>query len=1196
MKSNFQKSLRTGFGVSLLLLIVSSVLSYLSIQNLIISSMWLDHTNTVILRSEEIVSALKDAETGQRGYIITRDPVYLEPYQGAYQRTANAISDLKKLTADNADQQTNCLKLQRDVDKRFNYLRASIQRIDNGLKYDSTAFNDGRMAMDEVRLNVKAIQSIENNLLQQRTDQLRRISGITPVIIVIAALLAVLITVYFFRRLSGAYTDKALLTQQLEQKETEIANRIEIINRVATQIAAGDYNVRLSEEQNDSLGNVATAINKMALNLDASFTSLQQKDWLQTGRAELAVKLAGEKTVEQLATDFVSFLARYSNCLSGVVYLGSREDQLQLKAAYGIAAADAEKSSLPQMAADCFRQQQEIFISDIDENLVSMFGGGKLKPRQLILFPVLFQQKVSGVVELSTVDRFSEQHLTFFKTVAADAGVTFNMAENRKRIMELLEETQAQSEELQVQHRELESINAELETQTEKLQTSEEELRVQQEELMETNQELEERSRMLEEKNQLVLMRNMEIQKKSEELALSTKYKSEFLANMSHELRTPLNSILLLSRLLKENADGNLSKDQTEYAAVIQSSGNGLLQLIDEILDLSKIESGKLQLEYENVAVSSITEGMNMLFAPLAKEKNIAFNIQLTDDVPEFIQTDKLRLEQVLKNLLSNALKFTNRGKVELQVSMSDSSNKLIQFMVTDTGIGIPEDKQYLIFEAFQQADGSTRRKFGGTGLGLSISRQLAHLLGGEIYLQSEPGKGSVFTFTVPVAEGLVVQEEKIEAADTAVAEADKNSSRSSSGFIPGYITDIIPDELPDDRDNIRTGDSVLLVVEDDPAFAKALIDMVRQKGYKAVHIVRGDKVAEAAKMYNVAGILLDIQLPVKDGITVMQELKNNRSTRPIPVHIMSSYQLRKESIAEGAIDFLQKPAAFEQMNAVLEKIEKAIKADTKKVLIVEDNNYHARALADFLATSGVAPEITANINDSIEALKKEEAGCVILDMGVPGQAGYNMLEAIKSHREIETIPIIIFTGKSLSRTEEQRILKYADAVIIKTAQSYQRILNEVNLFIHVMEKDKLRQASAMGLGRVDDVLKGKTVLVTDDDVRNIFALNKVLEKYQMKVLTATDGKEALQVLEANPSTNIVLIDIMMPEMDGYEAIRRIRSKREWKNLPVIAVTAKAMTGDRSKCIEAGASDYISKPVDTDQLISLMRVWLYDAG
>jgi len=729
-------------------------------------------------------------------------------------------------------------------------------------------------------------------------------------------------------------------------------------------------------------------------------------------------------------------------------------------------------------------------------------------------------------------------------------------------------------------------MNAELEAQTEKLQASEEELRVQQEELQQTNEELSERSVLLEEKN-------MEIQKKSEDLELTTRYKSEFLANMSHELRTPLNSILLLSRLLSENNDKNMNGEQIEFAKVIQSSGNGLLGLIDEILDLSKIEAGKMELEVLDVSVKEISDSMHDLFSEVAKQKNIAFII-LDSEAPVVIKTDKMRLEQILKNLISNAIKFTSEGTVTLEIKKDESNEKLLTFSVKDTGIGIPREKQPLIFEAFQQADGSTKRKYGGTGLGLSISRELSKLLNGEITLKSNPGEGSEFTLRIPQSiSSLVVFEEKnnrIEGKSDAIATKEEEFHNRQ------YISDLMPEDVDDDRENVTADDRVILIVEDDVNFAKSLLDFTRKRGYKGVITVRGDHALNLVLKFRPIGILLDIQLPIMSGWEVMEELKANPATKHIPVHIMSSHNVKKESMLKGAINFLDKPLAFEQMPEIFTRIEHIINRESQKVLIFEDNPKHAKALAYFLETYNINSEIKSEITDGVDALQKANVDCVILDMGIPDKQAYEILDNIKKNPGLENLPVIVFTGKSLSMKEELKIKKYADSIVVKTAHSYQRMLDEVSLFLHLVEENKKegKKGNIKKLGLLNDVLKDKTVLIVDDDVRNIFSLTKALEVLRMKVLTAIDGKEALKVLEENPDTDIVLLDMMMPNMDGYETATILRQNKEWKNLPVIAVTAKAMTGDREKCINAGASDYITKPVDVDQLMSLLRVWLYD--
>ena len=659
---------------------------------------------------------------------------------------------------------------------------------------------------------------------------------------------------------------------------------------------------------------------------------------------------------------------------------------------------------------------------------------------------------------------------------------------------------------------------------------------------------------------------------------------------MSHELRTPLNSILLLSKLMADSDD--LDEQYVEYAEVMQSSGQGLLTLIDEILDLSKIESGKMTLEISEVPLEEITTDMKMLFNPVAKQKNLALNIEIEPETSQILNTDKLRLEQVLKNLLSNAIKFTSEGSITLNVSTDEAKEKIF-FKVIDTGIGIAKDKLKMVFEAFQQADGSTQRKYGGTGLGLSISRELARLLGGQIELKSTEGVGSEFTLIVPVdlEEAPMEEIEPVpEKVVYPVVEAPKQPER--------YIADRIPQAIPDDRENIVEGDKVILIIEDDTAFAKILMDFSRTKNYKVIAAVRGDVGIEMAQHYKPLAILLDIQLPIMDGWQVMEALKSNPETKPIPVHIMSSMKMKQESLLRGAVDFINKPFALEQMQEVFKKLENALNRSPKKVLIVEENEQHAKALSYFLSANSINTDIVNNVAQSIDALQNQEIDCVILDMGMPDRNAYETLETIKQNKGLEHLPIIVFTGKNLSQGEESRIKKYADSIVVKTAYSYQRILDEAGLFLHLVEeKNKKKQDQVPGfenLSELRNILKDKKVLIADDDVRNIFSLTKALELQGMKVLPAMDGKEALKVLKQDDSVDVVLMDMMMPEMDGYETIREIRTEQKYKNLPILAVTAKAMMGDREKCIAVGASDYISKPVDIDQLVSLLRVWLYD--
>lgn len=1190
--SQTRRTLTVGFGISLAILLITSVASFISIRNLIYSASEVNHTNTVLKELENVISYTKDAETSQRGFLLTGDSLFLQPYFGAHEKTQSSIDTVKKLTEDNPVQQRRVNDLALIINARFDYLHRSVQLRQS----DINQLRLGKAEMDRARRLVIQMQETEQQLLIQRTESVQRFSTFTPVLIIIAALIAVFTTVYFYRKVSESFKRQRELTLELQAKDKDITNRIDIIQGLAAQISKGDYKIRLNEEQSDGLGNLSFSLNMMAASLDHSFTLLGDKEWLQTGSMQLSEKMAGEKTVIDLTSEILNHLASYTNAQAGAFYL-LEENILTFQNGYAVK-ADSIRNKIESgngVTGQAAESKRTVLATDIrEEDFVITFGLGEVRPRSIVAFPVIFEGSVKGVIELGAFTDFTERDLQLFNTIAEPVGIALNTAQSRARLQELLEETQAQSEELQAQHSELENLNTELEAQAEKLQASEEELKVQQEELMETNSELQERSKLLEEKNDLILQRNLEIQKKSEELALSARYKSEFLANMSHELRTPLNSILLLSRLLGENNDTNLKPEQVEFANVIQSSGNSLLMLIDDILDLSKIESGKMELEYEVVPISEIARDMQMMFEPMAREKGVEFRIVREQRAPGEIETDKLRLEQIIKNLISNAIKFTEKGSVELAFSAPEELTGYLNIRVTDTGIGIPQEKQLLIFEAFQQADGSTRRKYGGTGLGLSISRQLALLLRGDITLTSEHGKGSTFILSIPVNPSTVEQQEPVEQLSP-VADTETTATEPSLPEPYEFIAGHIPADMPDDRDEVQPGDKVMLIVEDDTGFAHALVDFTRRKGYKAIVAVRGDHGVELARRYLPAGILLDIQLPVKSGWEVMEELKKDKLTRHIPVHIMSSHSVKKQSISLGAIDFINKPVALDQMNSVFEKIEYYLKKDNKQVLIIEDNTKHAEALSYFLSTHNISARISANIEQGLETLQQKEADCVILDMGVPDMNAYSTLESLKKNKGLEHLPVIIFTGKSLSRSEEMRIKQYADSIVVKTAHSYRRILDEVSIFLHLMEEHKKKEGGAPPrMKPLAEILKGRKVLMADDDVRNIFSLTRVLEQHQMQVVPAINGKEALELLKREKDIDIVLMDMMMPEMDGYETIGKIRANSVWKKLPVIAITAKAMAGDREKCIQAGADDYISKPVDMDQLVSLLRIWLYD--
>lgn len=1191
---NYKKSLFFGFGASLLILLITSVASYISIQNLLTSAQLVNHTHQTIIETEKIISGLRDAESSQRGYLITGDMTFMEYYDEAKQQTFNSLNAIKALTLDEPLQHEAVAELEHYVNTRS----ASLQRLID-IKSDAgmvapRLLHEGKSYMDTIRATIDTIRLRERESLASRTDDLNTFATFTPVLIVLAAVIAFIITTLFFIRIRNDLTHRLALQQELLDKDREISERIEIIRGLAEKISTGNYAIRISDQQRDALGSVAGALNKMAASLEHSFSVLSDNEWLQSGNSALNDAIIGDKSITALTRNIVDFVCPYIGAQAGALYV-LEQDQLELAAGYAYSGESRRFALGEGLLGQAVATGKVLQIKDVPvENILIKFSTGEAYPRHVVVVPLFDGLTVKGGLEVATLSTFSPRDLEFLTSCAHNIGIAISTAQNRRKLQELLEETQAQAEELQAQHRELENMNNELESQSDRLQASEEELRAQQEELRTANQHLEERTLLLEERNKLISAHSRELQNKAEELAQSARYKSEFLANMSHELRTPLNSILLLSRLMAENTESNLTPDQVEYARVIEVSGKGLLTLIDEILDLSKIEAGKMELEFAPVSVAEVMEEMQSLFAPVAKEKGVEFKTSVATDVPSMVETDRLRLGQIIRNLLGNAFKFTAEGHVSLQVIHHQDDDEWLCIAIEDTGIGIPEDKQQLIFEAFQQADGSTQRKYGGTGLGLSICRELVRLLGGEIRVRSEVGQGSVFTICLPLRHQAQVS-------------VTHDIPRMAHSLLPNtlplnddpYISTQIPEGVADDRENINPGDKVILIIEDDTHFARSLLDYTRSCGYKGIVSVRGDEGLELARKYLPLGILLDIQLPVKSGWEVMAELKAGPKTRHIPVHIMSSYEVKKESLQQGAVDFIDKPVALEQMRDIFQKIEYVITHHPKKVLIVEENAYHAQALAYFLRTFDLRLDVKNNVDSAIESLKQDDIDCVVLDMGVPHEGSYGTLERIKDTPGLETLPVIVFTGSSLSPQEEVRIKQFADSIVVKTAHSYQRVLDEVSLFLHLMEGDN---KSGTGknryhkLGSLDEVLNGKTVLIADDDARNIFSLSKALEKFNINILTSVDGKDALQQLEAHPHIDVVLMDMMMPELNGYQSIAAIRKDPRFKNLPIIAVTAKAMVGDREKCISAGASDYITKPVDVDQLLSLLRVWLYERG
>jgi CheY-like chemotaxis protein len=799
---------------------------------------------------------------------------------------------------------------------------------------------------------------------------------------------------------------------------------------------------------------------------------------------------------------------------------------------------------------------------------------------------------------------FSGIHRIFLEQLSETIGVVLNMIGASTRTEELLKQSQSLAHELQEQSRELQQqqdqlkrSNQELEQQAHTLRASEEMLREQQEELQQVNEELEEKASLLVEQNRAVEQKNREVElarraveDKASQLALSSKYKSEFLANMSHELRTPLNSLLILARMLGDNKDSNLTSKQVEYARTIHSAGSDLLNLINEVLDLSKVEAGKIEIYPVDVNVSEIVTQVEQTFRPVATQKKLDLSIEVDENVPVAIKTDGQRLLQVLRNLLGNAFKFTETGGVCLHIhlpgpkaafasqSLAGHPERVVGFSVIDTGIGIPADKQQLIFEAFQQADGTTSRKYGGTGLGLSISRELSRLLGGEVKVESEVGKGSTFSFYLPFA------------FDGLDSEVKGGGGEEISEPLPRG-------EMEDDREHLHSADRVVLIVEDDPAFASTLLGMARDHGFKGVVALRGDSGLMLARRLLPCAILLDLQLPAIDGLRILEHLKAHPQTRHIPVHILSGGDKKHEGLRLGAVAYIEKPVSKDSLDRTFLEIEGFLQRKASKLLIVEDDERERKTMVDLIGSDDVETTAVGSVDEALKALGESHFDCMVLDLTLKrnSSSGFELLEEMAKKPDLRPLPVIVYTGRELSAQEETRLKKFARSIILKDARSPERLLAETTLFLHRVEsalpqpKRRMLQEAA----GAEAIFRGKKVLIVDDDVRNIYALSSVLEEAGMDVAFAENGRAGIETLESTPGINIVLMDVMMPEMDGYETMRAIREMPEFKELPVLALTAKAMKGDREKCLAAGASDYVTKPVDPDQLLSLMRVWLY---
>ncbi|WP_353126510.1 response regulator [Parapedobacter pyrenivorans] len=941
-------------------------------------------------------------------------------------------------------------------------------------------------------------------------------------------------------------------------------------------------------------------------NADLSRLSKEKEadNWILSGLTALDDQTRGGRSEKEIAANAIQAVCQHVNAKIGTIYLKSpsTDDVFVHAGSYAAAHQHIEPKIMKSqgLIGESIASKKQLVLSDIPENYLTVTSSlGNAAPENIVIQPFLYEDEILGVMEIGFFRKVNSPTLQFLQRAGVTLAVASKVAHNHSALTHLFEEIQQQAEELEAQQEELRTTNDELIQQTHLLEASEEELRVQQEELKHANLELEEKARQLEERNFSIEQARQSIAMKANELELSGKYKSEFLANMSHELRTPLNSILILAKLLEDNKSGNLVPDQVKYASVIYSAGTDLLNLINNILDLSKIEAGNIELQIEETPLSDVAQDLLELFNSVADSKAIDFRITIAEGTPTTIDTDEQRLKQVLKNLLSNAFKFTNeKGRVELRCGMASQSpdwragtlggmppNEAIAFSVIDTGIGIPEDKQQLIFEAFKQADGSTSRKFGGTGLGLSICNELTAMLNGEIHVTSQSGKGSTFTLFLPLKSTDTAGRNPLDEdgkISKPVPEKEKQHKPASS----------ITQEKP--------GPKRLLIVEDDRNFADILGTYARDRGFETLAAYQGDTGLQMALEQLPDAIILDIMLPVMNGWTVLKELKNNPDTRDIPVHMMSADRPSKHKIEAEAIGFLKKPVDKKSLDDVFEQLHKTIESPLRKVLVVEDHEVQSDSLKSRLLESGVDVKQAFTGAQAMDALKSgEHYDCIILDINLPDKSGMDLLDDIKHIDQYTDIPVIINTAMELNPEMTSRIAQHTKTMVLKSEKSNNRILDEVNLFINRVKNDtsisnplRMFNHSESKTVQFDNVLEGKRILLADDDMRNIFALSTIFASYRMHIETANNGLEALEALRKNPDIDLVLMDIMMPEMDGYEAIMKIRSIKKFMKLPVIAITAKAMQGDRQRVLDAGANDYIAKPVDVNKLLSLMRVWL----
>jgi len=1157
MKSTLYFRLYGGLSLAVLLVFLVGFVSVMSLNNQAEESIRVAATYKVIGQVRDVRYTTTQMRGARRAYALTGNERYLADYYNGIAVVPLALQELKKMVIDNPIQTSNAEKLEADLNNVFVFWQNSGSTATFSNKTDLPNIIDKEeVLLTNVFKGFNNIKEVELRRLEAQTQKVASSVSVArnTLLIGISVLMAVVLML--------------------------VSN---VVKTIKSRYKAG---LRLQ-----------ASIDELAkVNADT-----EEKNWLLAGVSHITNNLQDCKTVADLCAKIIQNIVGFNQLPGGAMYLYDA-DIKKLKLVAGHALPEMKKMTIyigDGIVGSAASQKELYVVKDVPKDYwqfktASGFGAAG----EIACLPLWLNGEIKGVIELASFGSFSQQEKRLLVMVTEGLAVSIETKTNGDNVNKLLSQVQFQKEFLEHQQTAMKKTNEELQRQAQILQSSEEELKVQEEELRQINAELEER-------NEAVEIARQTLSQKARELEAASKYKSEFLANMSHELRTPLNSILILAKLMSENKAKNLTDKQVEYSNIIHKSGSDLLNLINDILDLSKIEAGKVDVQLEKTEVRSITYNMRSTFEALALDKNIHFEVNIGADVPEVIYTDQQRIEQIIKNLMSNAFKFTPKlGTVSLSISLVNlpdtkvetlkKAHKVVSIAVRDTGIGIPKEKQQLIFEAFQQADGSTSRKYGGTGLGLSISKELIKMLGGEMRVESEAQKGSCFTL-------FISGDAKESTEATEPVKPIMQHPQAISAEIEELVLDeskiLLQTQIADDRSAITAGDKVMLIVEDDPLFARILNDFSRSKGYKTIIAIQGDEGLYYAKKYRPSAIVLDMQLPVIDGWNVIKHLKRDEHTKDIPVHIISAADEAKLA-SGGALAYLKKPVEKDDLERAFALISKHVRNSIKKILVLSGTHLSDDILKKLIDDRHFEIECTyaKNLKIAAELAKDEIFDCIIADIAGGVQKGIDDIKKLQESTSLQKIPVIVYLDEDISANDEMQLKKVSNVIIRESSQSKDRLMDELELFLYKVQQTEQQPTmpnmhTSQSIIEDDGILVGKKILVVDDDMRNVFVLTTLLEDNDMEVVTANDGVEALEALKNDKGIQMVLMDIMMPEMDGYEATQRIRNDLNMKQLPVIALTAKAMTGDREKCIEAGASDYITKPVDSPKLLSLMRVW-----